>query len=1062
MLLLNRARLVNWHFFTDSTVDFGPTTLFAGDNGSGKSTVIDALQYALVANIGKIRFNAAASETRTGRTLSGYCRCRIGSDTLDFLRGDCLTHVILEFEDLEKSFCSGILVEAFADGETREHLWILEEGRIDDVPVYGDGTYLPPGIFKDGIKALGGRICSTKKEYNSRLTHLLKVHRRNVHFNPYLEALVRSVNFTPFTSVNDFVCSYILEERIVDISAMRENLANYKEAEGEARAMEEKIERLEEIDGLDRECRRLDGQILMQEYFKRRIDVEALEQDMRTVRGRAEEAKREIKALERNLSESRERRERLEGQRQELQFALAENDQHRLYERLSRDLHTLEERIRREEGRKRRFETLIEECSEALGRRVSPRIEEEIHTADTEFAETADLLAEAKNEFRRLKAERRDLNDELRRLEEGLLTYPSGTEDLRRALADAGIPAAVFADLLEVTDPGWRNAVEGWLGDRRFDLLVPEEDFSKALEVYRDQPASTAGAGLPDLRRMHGSEIDPGSLAECTEAATPPARRYMVRLLGDVVRTDRENLTAHGKSITRDCMRFADHTAVRIEESVYSRWYIGAEAKRMRAEQLKKAIAAGEAAEEKVSAEVRRLETKQELIRKVFRFLHECVELAGAAEDLSRAEQEKEEITGRISAIDIRAFREMQMQISGITESIRSTEREIEALSVDFGAARSRKEGYETELRRLTAERERFVSILAGFLEEYETRTGEFEDYYAERIKSERKGGAVDYTGIIARYESSMRGLKTRKENTLTRLMEKKNGFNHAFNIFLNTAYESKDFSETLHLYRDTELPEYREKIRRAREEAERQFREHFVARLNEYITDARESFKDINYTLNIIRFGQDQYRFAIEDRPEKRKVLDVIKSAAEIRQTDGTLFEILTDEEERESIERLFSSILENDLDSEEVREICDYRTYFQYDIRIKHLDTPDAGTGKPLESSLAKVLKEKSGGETQTPYYVAIAASFYRFYKDEPDAVRLVLFDEAFNKMDDERIGKMVDFFKRLNMQVITAVPTEKIEAIAPYMDRTNLVLRKDYTAFIRDYAVLPGEEG
>jgi len=164
MLLLNRARLVNWHFFTDSTVDFGPTTLFAGDNGSGKSTVIDALQYALVANIGKIRFNAAASETRTGRTLSGYCRCRIGSDTLDFLRGDCLTHVILEFEDLEKSFCSGILVEAFADGETREHLWILEEGRIDDVPVYGDGTYLPPGIFKDGIKALGGRICSTKNE----------------------------------------------------------------------------------------------------------------------------------------------------------------------------------------------------------------------------------------------------------------------------------------------------------------------------------------------------------------------------------------------------------------------------------------------------------------------------------------------------------------------------------------------------------------------------------------------------------------------------------------------------------------------------------------------------------------------------------------------------------------------------------------------------------------------------------------------------------------------------------------------------------------------------------
>jgi len=37
---------------------------------------------------------------------------------------------------------------------------------------------------------------------------------------------------------------------------------------------------------------------------------------------------------------------------------------------------------------------------------------------------------------------------------------------------------------------------------------------------------------------------------------------------------------------------------------------------------------------------------------------------------------------------------------------------------------------------------------------------------------------------------------------------------------------------------------------------------------------------------------------------------------------------------------------------------------------------------------------VREKSGGETQTPYYVAIAASFFRFYKDTPRAIRLVLF--------------------------------------------------------------------
>ncbi|TVQ17487.1 MAG: hypothetical protein EA382_18770, partial [Spirochaetaceae bacterium] len=93
---------------------------------------------------------------------------------------------------------------------------------------------------------------------------------------------------------------------------------------------------------------------------------------------------------------------------------------------------------------------------------------------------------------------------------------------------------------------------------------------------------------------------------------------------------------------------------------------------------------------------------------------------------------------------------------------------------------------------------------------------------------------------------------------------------------------------------------------------------------------------------------------------------------------------------------------------------------------------------------------------GETQTPYYVAIAASFFRFYKDSPHAIRLVLFDEAFNKMDDERIGRMVDFFRKLSMQVVTAVPTEKLESIAPYMHRTNLVLRTNYRAFVREYTI------
>jgi hypothetical protein len=54
----------------------------------------------------------------------------------------------------------------------------------------------------------------------------------------------------------------------------------------------------------------------------------------------------------------------------------------------------------------------------------------------------------------------------------------------------------------------------------------------------------------------------------------------------------------------------------------------------------------------------------------------------------------------------------------------------------------------------------------------------------------------------------------------------------------------------------------------------------------------------------------------------------------------------------------------------------------------------------------------------------------------------------------MDDERIGKILQFYRDLNIQIISSVPTEKIEAIAPHMDRINLVIRHGYSARVRDF--------
>ena len=68
MIKLTKLRLINWHYFTNTTVDIENITFLTGANGTGKSTIIDALQTVLLGDTTGRNFNKAANE-KTGRTI---------------------------------------------------------------------------------------------------------------------------------------------------------------------------------------------------------------------------------------------------------------------------------------------------------------------------------------------------------------------------------------------------------------------------------------------------------------------------------------------------------------------------------------------------------------------------------------------------------------------------------------------------------------------------------------------------------------------------------------------------------------------------------------------------------------------------------------------------------------------------------------------------------------------------------------------------------------------------------------------------------------------------------
>ena len=90
------------------------------------------------------------------------------------------------------------------------------------------------------------------------------------------------------------------------------------------------------------------------------------------------------------------------------------------------------------------------------------------------------------------------------------------------------------------------------------------------------------------------------------------------------------------------------------------------------------------------------------------------------------------------------------------------------------------------------------------------------------------------------------------------------------------------------------------------------------------------------------------------------------------------------------------------------------------------------------------------KSGGETQTPFYALIAGAFQSVVslpeKNKLSPCSLVVFDEAFNNMDGERIKQMLEFYKELNIQLIISVPSSRFGYISPYADNIISLAKVD----------------
>lgn len=369
----------------------------------------------------------------------------------------------------------------------------------------------------------------------------------------------------------------------------------------------------------------------------------------------------------------------------------------------------------------------------------------------------------------------------------------------------------------------------------------------------------------------------------------------------------------------------------------------------------------------------------------------------------------------------------------------------------------------------------RVYDLVWNVLPDINKRLAEMEERIAEEFPSAfiQKTGIPRYQQELARLKKASVVFKNfndqlartvrEQESSTQKLFRARSEYAERFRpcSFRIDAMDNDEYAAEQRLLEESELPKYRAKIKAAYESAMEQFQNDFLAKLKSSIDQVQDQVKSLNKALDQTQFGTDRYRFRVDRNPDYADYYDMIM-APELMEGEAGLFALPFQQKYGKLIEDLFSRIAMSDDTQvnarkqselqQNIERFTDFRTYLKFD-----LETTDQNGSRQL---LSQTLNTKSGGETQTPFYIAVLASFAQIYQVNNlsglvnNTVRLVVFDEAFNKMDSERIVESVRLLRKMGLQAIICTPPDKLPDIMPLADRTLLVNKDKYKMHILTY--------
>lgn len=1095
MKYLEQIKVVQFFLFEQQDVPLGEITGIFGPNGSGKSSLLDAVQIAMLgANSRLCALNAQADEQATTRSLRAYCLGQYGESPEHRARDNATTYITLIWRDTETGapLSMGVCLYASAERDSHDVLgrYILPDVELsmgDHLEVV-DGQERPRAwatfrhqlIERSKVSGQDPLFADSDRYIRAALLAL-----RGAGSAPVPEAFTRAFRFALRMrfdkTVDQIVRNDVLEARPTNIKKFKEVTESFRRLAEMVAQVEAKIadgERVSvEYDKAADESQRAVTWNALSKMAAAQVANENLEQ-ARIATEKAEEAVQVCEdmktALEFEANDAKTVAERARVQREA-------HAAHKDYGALQTTIQAAEGRVQAKRTEVANSIQLVRRAlneaagSDFLKAQVSglqiavsaldqlkgqvadgtatrdgvvAALRPAVKTAHVAFNELFSQGGTLKRALDDARDAERQAKENLARVRAGRAPLSTETQRLLTELGDHGVQATPVCDLVRIVDPEWQPVIESYLKRNMEALLVSADQEKDAFRIYRSLTGSQAVYGAKiamESRQTISKRFEQGSVAELIDGDNPAAVAYLQRQFGDLrcADSDKEALAGQ-RTLTKDGMLMSGGEIERLRPVPPAQFRIGAGSTSHRSavqgelDRAQKAILDLEGKER----------TLTNLVNALQQVAHEDTVLKYVGDVWGAMEAAQHEVTSKTELLKGSAdedYVRLGEEETAARQRAAAADERLLAVAEEIGGAKAKRTQCENW--------EAAAKIAAGAAHAAVTEARQHpevdKDFEARQWDTLLDKYDSAYTAMVQHAEEQLAACRRRMATAVAAGSRELGIFlekyrEHAPQEIATDWLKSREWlKDLLKQLNDTQLAPFKADMDAAYRTSQETFRNDVAIALNNNLEWLGETMDRLNAVLRECpTFSNgERYRFRRVIRPQLESLLKFVKNVAAY----GPAEDLLGGPGE---LPEEFRALLEDKVapGATGVRSpLDDYREFFEFDIEILRED--QLTKAPKVVGHLSKRLGPGSGGEHRAPLYViagAALASAYRLDRGHKDGLRLMLLDEAFNKMDPTNIIATMRYLEELGLQVFMASPGENLGILTAFLHRYYDILR------------------